>query len=359
MSEIVKRYNLVIIGDTHFGVRNNSMTWLKHQKEGFKEIIDYVEKSMCSHDWTHVVHVGDLFDSRSSINPLIWREVVKLLSDMDAVLNSQPDNDEGGGHMTIIGGNHDYYYPWESEHNFTGIQMLPKFENIGRVVNSWGRCDNVIMIPWFVFHNKKLLKEAVDLMQDDDIIITHTDPYHMDPEIRKLVGKHPLITGHIHQPNMDWEMFWLVTGATYPIDFTDTNSKRGFWTIEYEYVWDDEDESIPKETRNMKVDFHPVESSIHFHSLTEDILEKWKNYGIKEDDYVEIIIKQSHVEDHKETIKELNDRFTTSMTYLPEESGVLMEASDILTADAVCRKLLPPKLKGCYNQMVTACEKKE
>ena len=159
---------------------------------------------------------------------------------------------------------------------------------------------------------------------------------------------------------MDWEMFWLVTGATYPIDFTDTNSKRGFWTIEYEYVWDDEDESILKEARNMKVDFHPVESSIHFHTLTEDMLENWHNYGIKEDDYVEVVIKQSHMEDHKATIKELHDLFTTSITHLPEDNAEsVFESTEVLNVDTVCKKMLPKKLKGCYQRMVTACSKKD
>ena len=31
-------HNIIVIGDTHFGVKNNSLTWLKHQIQGFDEL---------------------------------------------------------------------------------------------------------------------------------------------------------------------------------------------------------------------------------------------------------------------------------------------------------------------------------
>ena len=346
--------NIVVIGDTHFGIKNNSMTWLKHQKAGFEEIIEYIKTSVQQYDFTTVVHVGDLFDSRSSINPLVYKEVLNLLDEVDGELGFG-----NKGEMFILGGNHDYYYPWESDRNFTGIQMLPPFNHILPVVNLPMRYGDLIFIPWYDFHNPEKLKKALSKANESDVIFTHTDPFHMDPAIRKLVGKHPLITGHIHQPNMDWEMFWLVTGASYPTDFTDTNSKRGFWTLNREVERGFPSHS-PAGMSDFKVDFHPVESSIHFHTLTEDMLENWHNYGIKEDDYVEVVIKQSHMEDHKATIKELHDLFTTSITHLPEDNAEsVFESTEVLNVDTVCKKMLPKKLKGCYQRMVTACSKKD
>lgn len=335
---------LLIIGDTHFGARNNSMTWLKHQKTGFEEIINYIntnEVEFKSADKLTVVHVGDLFDSRSAINPMVWRGVEGLLNKMDDVLAKV------SGRMYIIGGNHDYYYPWESDNNFTSIKMLPKFNNIEIVVDNAVTDPNIgaLLIPWFVFHNKRMLRDAIKHSSSlTDIIITHTDPFHMDPDIQNIIKGHCLITGHIHQPKDEWEDGGLlVTGATYPIDFTDTNSQRGFWT----FVDGDE------------LTFHPIYSSIHFHTINEDELENWKDLGIQEDDYVEILIKQSHVDDHKKTIKELTDNFGAILTPIVESEHILFESTDILNVDTVCKRMLPEKLKGIYQKMVDACKKKE
>lgn len=335
---------LLIIGDTHFGVRNNSMTWLKHQKAGFEEIINYIntnEVGLEPSDKLTVVHVGDLFDSRSAINPMVWRGVEELLNKMDNALA------EVSGRMYIIGGNHDYYYPWESDNNFTSIKMLPKFNNIEIVVDKAVIDPNIgaLLIPWFVFHNKQMLRDAIrHSFNLTDIIITHTDPFHMDPGIQNIIKGHCLITGHIHQPKDEWEDGGLlVTGATYPIDFTDTNSQRGFWTL-----IDSDD-----------LTFHPIHSSIHFHTINEDELENWKDLGIQDDDYVEILIKQSHVDDHKKTIKELTDNFGAILTPIAESEHILFESTDILNVDTVCKRMLPDKLKSVYQKMVDACKKKE
>lgn len=332
---------LLIIGDTHFGVRNNSMTWLKHQKAGFEEIINYIKTNAAEFNKLTVVHVGDLFDSRSAINPMVWRGVEGLLNKMDEMLSGIP------GRMYIIGGNHDYYYPWESDNNFTSIKMLPKFNNIDIVVDKAVSDPNIgaLLIPWFVFHNKQMLRDAIKHSPSlTDIIITHTDPFHMDPDIQSIIKGHCLITGHIHQPKDEWEEDGLlVTGAAYPIDFTDTNSQRGFWTL-----IDGDD-----------LTFHPIHSSIHFHTINEDELENWKDLGIQEDDYVEILIKQSHVDDHKKTIKELTDNFGAILTPIAETEHILFESTDILNVDTVCKRMLPDKLKSVYQKMVDACKKKE
>lgn len=281
-------HNIIIIGDTHFGIKNNSMTWLKHQRDGFREIIQYIKGSMQEDDMVTVIHVGDLFDSRSAINPLIYREVTNMLRELDDILGGHKDAQDRlhVGKMYIIGGNHDYYYPWESQNNFTGIEMIPELHNITPIVDGSIRLRDMVLIPWYDFHNPVKLENALRNTGEHDVIFTHTDPYHMTKETMDLIKGHTLITGHIHQPTSGFTSIMgienvLVTGATFPTDFTDRNSHRGFWTI-----------------KGDELNFHPVFSSIHFHTITEDMLEDWKEFGIKEDDYVEILIKQSHTDQH-------------------------------------------------------------
>lgn len=337
--------NIIIIGDTHFGARNNSMAWLKHQKDGFMEIIKYVEESVKTYDETIVIHVGDLFDSRASINPLVYKTVEDLMRRMSKIM-AEAKNE---ARMYIIGGNHDYYYQWESENNYSATLMLPKFYRIEYVNTQPAEYAGIIMIPWFTFHNQSQLADIMkDKNPDRNMIFTHTDPYHMDPTIRKLIRGYPLITGHIHQPMMDWEDFILVTGASYPIDFTDTNSERGFWAMNRDY--DGENYEMNG------IDFHPIKSSIHFFTITEHMLPDWKTFGIKKDDYVEVQIRASHVDDYKDILKELTENFNTTVMYLTEVSDIITEHTEILNVDTVCRKLLPKKLTPIYKQMIEDCK---
>lgn len=337
--------NIIIIGDTHFGARNNSMAWLKHQRDGFMEIIKYVEESVKTYDETIVIHVGDLFDSRSSINPLVYKSVEALMRRMSRVMVDAKNK----AHMYIIGGNHDYYYQWESENNYSATLMLPKFCRIEYVNTQPAEYAGIVMIPWFTFHNQSQLTDIMkDKNPDRNMIFTHTDPYHMDPAIRNLIKGYPLVTGHIHQPMMDWEDFILVTGASYPIDFTDTNSERGFWTMNRDY--DGENYELKG------IDFHPIKSSIHFFTITEHMLPDWKTFGIKKDDYVEVQIRASHVDDYKEVLKELTENFNTTVMYLTEVSDIITEHTEILNVDTVCKKLLPKKLTPIYKKMVEECK---
>lgn len=338
------KQNIVIVGDTHFGVRNNSMIWLKHQNDGFMEIIRYVAESVKTYDETIIIHVGDLFDSRSSINPIIYKTVENLMGSISRIMA-----ESGNSHMYIIGGNHDYYYQWESENNYSTTLMLPKFPRITYVNTQPEEYAGIIMIPWFDFHNPDTLAEIMkDKNPDSNMIFTHTDPFHMDPTIGKLVKGYPLVTGHIHQPIMDWDKFLLVTGASYPIDFADTNSERGFWTMSREYDG--------RHVGDIDINFHTIKSSIHFFTITEHLLRDWENLGIKKDDYVEVQIRANHVDDYKDILKELNDKFNTNMMYLTETNNLITEHTEILNVDTVCRNLLPKKLKPIYNKMVEECK---
>ena len=56
---------IVLFTDTHFGVKNNSMTWLNSQLNFiYKQFIpDLQELKKQGHDIT-LIHLGDVFDSR-------------------------------------------------------------------------------------------------------------------------------------------------------------------------------------------------------------------------------------------------------------------------------------------------------
>jgi hypothetical protein len=157
-----------------------------------------------------------------------------------------------------------------------------------------------------------------------------------------------MVTGHIHQPLEDWDNGLLITGASYPMDFNDTNSERGFWTLQRDIT--------DGQRGNISVEFHPIRSSIHFFTITESELPNWKSIGIRKDDHVEVQIRASHVDDYKDILKELNDNFNTNVMYITESRTMITEGMGVLNVDTVCQRLLPKKLTALYREMVEDCK---
>ena len=111
----------IIITDTHFGAKNNSQFWCTKQMDFmYKTLIPYINN--LDEQWT-LVHLGDVFDSRSVINSKIVDEVDKMFKAINEVCGKH--NTE----MIVIGGNHDYFSPENDSVSFLNI-ILRGYDNI-------------------------------------------------------------------------------------------------------------------------------------------------------------------------------------------------------------------------------------
>lgn len=298
----------IIISDTHFGVRNNSINWLKHQLQGLDEIIQFIRSQP---NEFRVIHCGDLFDSRSSINPYIVRKVQEKINELSSIVES----------ITILGGNHDYYSPEEHEYNITSLDFLESPDNVYIISQEEYLSDNKeLFIPWFKFHNKESLEQILD-KYDYDIIYTHTDIYQPYPELRPLINKitKPIISGHIHTPNL-MNPKRLNIGSCFSIDFNDNNSKRGFYII--------------KNNDTNTIEFHPLETPIHFYRLyNEDIFNH--EFDINPDDKVEFYIDSNKYHDgiYKSVIDDMKQK--CDLVTIINSTTILTEGKDIKKFDIV------------------------
>ena len=70
-----------MITDTHLGVRNGSIEWLEIMKEYFNNFfIPLLKREKQEGDF--LVHVGDVFDSRHSLNLLIMNEGITIFEEI-------------------------------------------------------------------------------------------------------------------------------------------------------------------------------------------------------------------------------------------------------------------------------------
>lgn len=309
----------VFLSDTHFGIKNNSLTWLESQLNFFKkDVIPTLKKLSNKGDRLSFVHCGDLFDSKSSLNVLVWKTVEKLLCDEICPLCDD---------VFILAGNHDCYSNTEQEYNVNSLDTLKGKDDNLTIIDNYSllidRDDKKIaLMPWFDFHNIDKLKDIVK--NRPEIIFTHTDLEHLSSEIRSLTDGITIVSGHIHYPFILNENYCL--GSCYAQTFADSNTERGFWVTE---DWD-----------LSKMIFVPNNSSIKFWRFhDEDIFELADK--MNDSDNIEIYIDKDLLkqEDVAKQISKINEKFNRPKI-IPTENNVEVTESKSLSSELFDIKVL-------------------
>lgn len=211
----------IIITDTHFGRYNNSINFLKSQMTIFEELKKIIERSK---DRIDLVHLGDVFESRSTISMNILQEVKKLLNDINKTLKlKNPKN-----RFILVAGNHDFYSPQSDACCSLDVIIRDALPDAIIVDKEYLIDGEDMYVPWY------WMNERFDELPLKGIkrIFTHCD-------CRSFVGKLPsditMYSGHIHQANSYRNGLGSVLynlSAPYSLDFTDANDDgKGIWYI--------------------------------------------------------------------------------------------------------------------------------
>jgi DNA repair exonuclease SbcCD nuclease subunit len=220
---------IAILTDTHYGAR-----------KGSKFIHDYFElfykniffPALEEHGVEVVIHMGDAFDSRKSIDyqSLQWakRVVFEPLSKYEV-------------HMIV--GNHDCYYKNTNEVNSPEL-LLEDYSNIRKYSSPQtvkvGDLD-IAFIPWICSEN---YDETLKVIQKTKAKIAmghlelngfrahrgHTMEDGMDASVFDKFQK--VFSGHFHTRSDNGKIFYL--GNTYEIYWNDVNDTRGFHIFDTE-----------------------------------------------------------------------------------------------------------------------------
>jgi len=214
---------VAIITDTHYGARKGS----KHLHDYFEKFYDNVFfPALEEHGVDTVVHMGDVFDSRKSIDyqSLQWakRVVFDRLKDYKV-------------HMIV--GNHDTYYKNTNEVNSPGL-LLSDYNNISVYDESTEvKLDKlkVLFIPWINLEN---FEKSIKTIQDTTSICAmghlelngfrahrgHVMEDGMSCDVFNKFDK--VFSGHYHTRSDNGKIFYL--GNPYEMFWNDVNDTRGF-----------------------------------------------------------------------------------------------------------------------------------
>lgn len=309
----------VLFTDTHFGWKNNSMTWLNSQMNFiYNQFIPTIKK-LSTKDDVRVIHLGDVFDSRSTISTYVASKVVQAFKDIRECCDE----------FIIVCGNHDFYSPNSDMVNT--VQLLLGHMDITIVDQKMYEHDDRAFIPWYVWENKEFETDAKYIFCHADIVGT------IPPAT--CSGK-TIFSGHIHTPNCNDKRGLYNLGSCYSLNFADSNSTRGFYVIE-----------------DNKIRFVPNTESINFYRLYNDEILTRDIMTLNTNDYIELYVTETNMsrEEYVMTIKKYTERFNhlwiipqvvTSTNQMNEEfSGY--DITDIMDS------MIPDDLQEFYDKVKT------
>ena len=286
----------LVIGDLHFGIKNNSLTWLEQQ---LNFITNQIFPILENENIDRCIFLGDLTDIRYSINQQVGIELKKLFRTM---LNNYPNIT-----FIICAGNHDYYSPLEEFASYNSYELIfgEEFLMVHKnliIVNQdpYITEDGALFLPWYWTENDNHIDEILynyDFNDEVKEIFCHTDLSQW-PGARIAAFKGtPIYSGHIHFCYEDTLANLFNLGSACAFTFNDVNMDK--------YVYILENYKIVKKIKNVTTPSFKRLYNEEIFNVTDDMFNN---------SYVQLCISSNNINKAKyvEQIKELKNTYVDS-----------------------------------------------
>ena len=220
-----------MITDTHFGIYlNNLDKWMNMMESTFYNyVIPYLKENAKPGDI--LIHLGDLFDNRTSLPIIIINKVEKILKEISDILPTH-----------IMVGNHDLWNKGSNEVNSVRMfgymnKNISVYENTTTIeINN----QKLVLMPW-VEKRLDMIKELGS--NPGDYLFCHSDlngcKMHLNSvahrnadkiDVENFSGYKDVFSGHIHlvQQNKNFRFI----GSLYQMDRNDTGDQKGITILD-------------------------------------------------------------------------------------------------------------------------------
>ena len=222
-----------MITDTHFGIYlNNLDKWMNMMESTFYNfVIPYLKENSKPGDI--LVHLGDLFDNRTSIPIIILNKVEKILRDVSDIIPTH-----------IMVGNHDLFNKGSNDVNSVRLfgymnKNITTYETTTslKIGNS-----NIILMPW--------VEKRIDMINEiknnpGDYLLCHSDlngcRMHLNSvahrnsdkiDVEVFGGYKDVFSGHIHLTQQNKNFRFI--GSLYQMDRNDIGDQKGITILDLE-----------------------------------------------------------------------------------------------------------------------------
>jgi DNA repair exonuclease SbcCD nuclease subunit len=214
---------IIILGDTHFGIRENIPFMYEYQKKFYDYLFDFIDL----HNVKTIIQTGDLFDKRKSVNFLSLQKANEMFFDQLDARNIE---------LYVVCGNHDSFY--RSTNRVNAPKLLQR--RFMTVVDTYPHTINknglyVDLYPWINEENEPAsLKFANE--SESNVAIGHFEfanfPLHPGTiaehglDHSKLSKYKTVFSGHYHTRSQKDNVIYV--GTPYEMDWSDYNDPKGF-----------------------------------------------------------------------------------------------------------------------------------
>jgi DNA repair exonuclease SbcCD nuclease subunit len=219
---------IFLISDTHLGVRTNSREWMDTIEDYFKnEFIPLIKREFRPGDV--LVHCGDVFDSRQSINLYVLNKAIQIFEEIHSIIP-----------IYMLVGNHDIFMKYSNEINSLKVfKHIPGIHIFEEPVLAQLGPKRALFIPW-----KDSSEEIVNVVKeyDADIMFCHTDIKGMSfnkfvkidegTEAENLSKFQRVYSGHIHYAQKFKNVRML--GCPYELTRSDSGNTKNVWLLDLE-----------------------------------------------------------------------------------------------------------------------------
>lgn len=284
--------NSLVIGDMHFGTHQNSTVWLNYQ-------VDFLEKQVLplisisdELNIDAVVFLGDLFDSRQSINIVVAKEALNI---MTKIINAAQKKSV---RVYMIGGNHDYYSSFTEKNDINIYNLLfnndykEKHNNLSVVTARQGYIEKhggrVMLLPWFETEDEERLINNLERASAESNcfgVYCHTDTLCRNSNENKTVFKDftkPVWSGHIHSRHLNHTNNVFQLGAACSFNFNDANQDR------FIYIINEKNNAFIEIKNEVTPGFHTIYYKSGDTDLTTLDTEEYFKFYVKPDELKEL-----------------------------------------------------------------------
>lgn len=220
------------ITDTHLGVRNSSEDWINIHRNYFYEwFIPLVKKNYREGDI--LMHLGDVYDSRQSINLKVLNLGIEIFEDLSAIFKDG---------IFIICGNHDIFGRNTNEINsLKSLKWIPRVKIFEEPETIQFGPKKVFLMPWRKDHDAER-ETLMTVKEPHDYMFCHTDLKGLmfNKFVRIDAGLdyadmdkfERVYSGHIHYSQTFGKMRML--GSPFQLTRSDTDNAKGITVLDLE-----------------------------------------------------------------------------------------------------------------------------
>lgn len=268
---------LAILGDTHFGMRGDSLQFHKYYEKFYNDVFfPYLKENQIG----EIIQLGDLFDRRKFINFNSLFLCKKYFFDKL--------RDEKLNFYTLLG-NHDVAYKNTLEVNSTSL-LLKEYDNI--IIFNKPHSLNfdgtfIDFVPWICTDNEQ---EIIEFMKSSKshLCFGHFEinGFEMERNVvcqtgvdKNIFDKYDMVlSGHFHHKSNDGHIYYV--GTPGEIMWSDYDDPRGF------HIFDTKTREL-EFIRNPYKMFHKIN-----YNDTEQDSDFWRSYDYEKlkESYVKVIV---------------------------------------------------------------------